>query len=91
VPDAASTTRIVLQVGGSFGAALLAVVLARQFSHGAATPAAHASAFNTAFWWSIGFSVLALLPAFSLPSMTGKKKPAPGPVSSTQASTKQAS
>ena len=68
VPDAASTTRIVLQVGGSFGAAVLAVILARQFSHGAATAAAHAMAFDTAFWWSIGFSVLALIPAFLLPN-----------------------
>jgi MFS family permease len=73
VPDASSTTRIVLQVGGSFGAAVLAVVLAHQFSRGAATAAAHAMAFNTAFWWSIGFSVLALLPAFLLPSVSAKK------------------
>jgi EmrB/QacA subfamily drug resistance transporter len=72
VPDAASTTRIVLQVGGSFGAAVLAVILAHQFSHGAGTAAAHAMAFNTAFWWSIGFSVLALVPAFLLPN-TAKK------------------
>jgi MFS family permease len=73
VPDAASTTRIVLQVGGSLGAAVLAVVLARQFSHGAATAAAHAQAFNSAFWWSIGFSVVALLPALLLPGTAAKK------------------
>jgi EmrB/QacA subfamily drug resistance transporter len=76
VADAASTTRIVLQVGGSFGAAVLAVVLAHQFSRSAATTAAHALAFNTAFWWSIGFSLLALLPAFLLPGVTGNKKTA---------------
>jgi EmrB/QacA subfamily drug resistance transporter len=73
IPDASSTTRIVLQVGGSLGAAVLAVILTRQFSHGAATAAAHALAFNTAFWWSIGFSVLALAPAFLLPNATAKK------------------
>jgi EmrB/QacA subfamily drug resistance transporter len=73
VPDASSTTRIVLQVGGSFGAAVLSVVLAHQLSRGAATTAAHAIAFNTAFWWSIGFSILALLPAFLLPGVRAKK------------------
>jgi EmrB/QacA subfamily drug resistance transporter len=73
VSDASSTTRIVLQVGGSFGAAVLSVVLAHQLSHGAATTAAHAMAFNTAFWWSIGFSMLALMPAFLLPGVTAKK------------------
>jgi len=73
VPDASSTTRIVLQVGGSFGAAVLAVILASKFSHGAATAAAHAAAFDTAFWWSIGFSVVALLPAMLLPNISTKK------------------
>jgi hypothetical protein len=79
VPDASSTTRIVLQVGGSLGAAVLAVILAHQLSHGAATAAAHAMAFNTAFWWSIGFSVLALVPAFLLPSAAAKKTAAQAP------------
>jgi hypothetical protein len=73
VPDAASTTRIVLQVGGSFGAAVLAVILAHEFTHEVATAAAHATAFNIAFWWSIGFSVLALVPAFLLPSKGAKE------------------
>jgi EmrB/QacA subfamily drug resistance transporter len=79
VPDASSTTRIVLQVGGSLGAAVLAVILAHQLSHGAATAAAHAMAFDTAFWWSIGFSVLALVPAFLLPSAAAKKTAAQPP------------
>jgi serine/threonine protein kinase len=73
VPDASSTTRIVLQVGGSFGAAVLAVILAHQLGHGAATAAGYARAFNTAFWWSIGFSVLALVPAFLLPGAAAEK------------------
>jgi EmrB/QacA subfamily drug resistance transporter len=73
VPDASSTTRIVLQVGGSFGAAVLAVILAHQLGHGAATAAGYAPAFNTAFWWSIGFSVLALVPAFLLPGAAAEK------------------
>ncbi|HEY7146004.1 MAG TPA: DHA2 family efflux MFS transporter permease subunit [Streptosporangiaceae bacterium] len=88
VPDASSTVRIVLQVGGSFGSAVLAIVLAHQLARGAATAAAHAMAFNTAFWWSIGFSVLALPPALLLARMTGKKAgPQPGQGAAASAAT----
>jgi MFS family permease len=74
VPDASSTIRIVQQLGGSFGAAVLAVILAHQITaHAAVTAAARATAFDTAFWWSIGFTVLALLPAFLLPRISAKK------------------
>jgi EmrB/QacA subfamily drug resistance transporter len=76
VPDASSTTRIVQQLGGSFGAAVLALILTHQLTaHAAVTAAARAAAFGTAFWWSIGFTVLALLPAFLLPRV-GPARPA---------------
>jgi hypothetical protein len=69
VPDASSTTRIVQQVGGSFGASVLAVILAQQLlSHTAVTATAPGHAFNTAFWWAIGFGLLALIPALRLPT-----------------------
>lgn len=68
VPDASSTTRIAQQVGGSFGAAVLALILTSALSHHAATAAGHALAFNTAFWWAIGLGALAVLPAFFLPT-----------------------
>jgi EmrB/QacA subfamily drug resistance transporter len=67
VPDASSTTRIVQQVGGSFGAAALAVILTHQLGHVPATAVATSQAFTTAFWWAIGFGVLALIPAVLLP------------------------
>jgi hypothetical protein len=75
VPDAGSTVRIVQQVGGAFGAAVLAIVLAHELlSRGggnaaaAATDvAARAAAFDAAFWWAIGFGVLAVVPALFLP------------------------
>lgn len=74
VPDASSTTRIVLQVGGSFGAAVLAIILAHELlGHGVVTAATRGLAFNVAFWWAIGFSVLALLPALLLPSAVTQK------------------
>lgn len=73
VPDASTTTRIVQQVGGSFGAAVLAVILAHGFVTHGASAAARGAAFDTAFWWAIGFSVLALLPAFLLPSTVKRR------------------
>ena len=68
MPDA-STIRIVQQVGGSFGSAVLALILASALlSHRAVTPAARGLAFDTAFWWAIGLTALALLPAVILPA-----------------------
>jgi hypothetical protein len=51
------------QVGGSFGAAVLAVILQRGLAGHAA-----AGAYDQAFWWSLGFTALALLPALALPA-----------------------
>jgi MFS family permease len=69
VPDASTTMRIVQQVGGSFGAAVLAVILATQLaSHSVLTAAFRVAAFDTSFWWAIGFTVLALAPAIVLPT-----------------------
>ncbi len=53
VPDASSATRIIQQVGGSFGTAVLAMILVGH-------------TYNAAFWWSIGFTALAVLPALLL-------------------------
>ncbi len=54
VPDASSTTRIMQQVGGSFGTAVLALILAGH-------------SFGVAFWWSVAFTALAMIPAVLLP------------------------
>jgi hypothetical protein len=68
VPDASSMTRIAQQLGGSFGSAVLATILAQQLiSHATSGVVGHASAYNTAFWWAVGFGLLALLIAFLLP------------------------
>ena len=55
VPDASSVTRIMQQVGGSFGTAVLAVIL---IGH----------SFQATFWWSVAFTALAVLPAAMLPA-----------------------
>ncbi|MFC6157475.1 MDR family MFS transporter [Kribbella jiaozuonensis] len=62
IPHASSTTRIMQQLGGAFGAATLAVVLQKQLSgHPASTAYAHS------FAWAIGFTVIAAVPALFLP------------------------
>ncbi|MGW6199405.1 hypothetical protein ACWF0M_24865 [Kribbella sp. NPDC055110] len=62
IPHASSTTRIMQQLGGAFGAATLAVVLKSQLiGHRLETAYAHS------FGWAIGFTVLAAVPALFLP------------------------
>jgi EmrB/QacA subfamily drug resistance transporter len=68
VPHASSAVRILQMVGGSFGAAVLAVVLERQaVAHAAAGAAGLHTAFGHTFWWAIGFTVAALAPGLLLP------------------------
>jgi EmrB/QacA subfamily drug resistance transporter len=61
IQHASMNTRIVQQVGASFGTAIVAVVLQSLLDSGAA------SAFQTAFWWAVGITVVALVPALALP------------------------
>src|SRR3954468_18134228 len=68
IQHATMNTRIVQQVGGSFGTAIVAVALQSLLAHGAT------SAFRGAFWWAIGITVVALIPAIALPA----SKPAKG-------------
>jgi EmrB/QacA subfamily drug resistance transporter len=69
VPDASSTTRIVQQVGGSFGAAVLTLILVNATAHHEAiTAAGRGLAFNAAFWWAIAVAALTFLPALLLPA-----------------------
>lgn len=89
VPHASSATRIVQQVGGSFGTALLAVVLQGQIADHAADPAGRATAFGTTFLWTIAFAVLSLVPALLLPrraaKSAGTSAPTPATVSTSSA------
>jgi EmrB/QacA subfamily drug resistance transporter len=68
VPHASSATRVLQQIGGAFGTAVLAVILARQ-------AAGHplAVAFGDTFWWSLAFTALAAVPALFL---VGARRPA---------------
>jgi len=76
VPHASSATRILQQVGGSFGTAVLTVILELQLTgpgHGAGL----VTAFDRTFWWAIGFTVAGALPALLLrrPAPAGKTAP----------------
>ncbi|HUA43553.1 MAG TPA: MDR family MFS transporter [Streptosporangiaceae bacterium] len=62
IPHASSATRIVQQVGGAFGAAVLVVILSGQVHQGGSA-ASLTGAFDHTFWWCVGFSALAALPA----------------------------
>jgi MFS family permease len=62
MPHASIISRIAQQIGGSFGTAVLAVILQR-----AAERAPLSNAFHQAFWWSIGFTAIAVLLALTLP------------------------
>jgi EmrB/QacA subfamily drug resistance transporter len=73
IPRATSSVRIIQQLGGSFGVAVLAVVLQQQITDRAGgghgdSAAGLAAAYAHAFWWTLGFTALALLPALLLPS-----------------------
>ena len=63
--DATPQLNVLQRVGGSIGTAVLAVVLQRALTgtHGIA---AAASAYGTAFWWSLGLTALAIVPCIVL-------------------------
>jgi EmrB/QacA subfamily drug resistance transporter len=69
VPHGSSAIRIMQQVGGSFGVAVLAIILQSQSGH-----TGKAAAFNITFWWSIGFILVAFLLALLLPEIKPLKR-----------------
>jgi hypothetical protein len=65
VSHATPQLNVLNRVGGSIGTTILAVVLATGLRH-AHSPAAGAHAYGTAFWWSVGLALLALVPCIVL-------------------------
>jgi hypothetical protein len=69
IAHASSATRITQQLGGSFGAAVVGVILQTQIdAHGLASPGSLALAFQHSFWWTLDLTAVALVPAVLLPS-----------------------
>ncbi|MGH3319584.1 MAG: MDR family MFS transporter [Streptosporangiaceae bacterium] len=62
IPHATMNTRIIQQVGASFGTAIVAVALQSLLAHGAT------GAFQGAFWWAVGIAIAAVIPAIALPA-----------------------
>jgi MFS family permease len=76
IPHAGIITRIAQQVGGSFGVAVLAVILDTALRNvGMASTAQTATAFDQTFWWAVGFTGLAVVLSLLLP---GRTTDAPG-------------
>ncbi len=83
VPDASILSRLIQQLGGSFGTAILATVLAAGTAR-ATSPAEAAAAFDHAFWWAVAFTGVAVAVSFllpgRLPATSGSEVSAPGVV-----------
>ncbi|MEV6344276.1 MDR family MFS transporter [Actinoplanes sp. NPDC051851] len=81
MPHASTVTRIAQQVGGSVGVALLAVIL----STSATGSGSLTTGFQTAFWWTVGFTGFAVLLSFVLPAgTTALPSTAPAPAAATR-------
>jgi EmrB/QacA subfamily drug resistance transporter len=70
IPHASSGIRIMQQLGGSLGTAVLAVILQSQLA-----TQSTASAFGHTFGWALGLSVLAVVPALLLPRRAEPRLP----------------
>ena len=76
--DATPQMNVLQRLGGAIGTAVLAVVLQRSGA-GAHSSAELASAFDTAYWWSLGIALLSLIPCVVLLRAEGTKVTAPTP------------
>ena len=83
VPHASTITRIATQVGGSFGVAVLGVIL-HSATIGASTSVEVAAAFDRSFWWAIAFACTAVVLSFLLPGRPAPDKPPIAVIESTR-------
>ncbi|MFW6679071.1 MDR family MFS transporter [Lacrimispora sp. AGF001] len=83
IPHASIATRILQTIGGAFGSAVLATIVEHQLAgHSASGIQNVISAYNVAFWWSVGFTILSVIPTLLL---TVYKKPEPALLENLQA------
>lgn len=67
IPHASIATRILQTIGGAFGSAVLATIIEHQLAgHSALGIQNVVSAYNVAFWWSVGFTILSVIPTLFL-------------------------
>ncbi|MEN1966629.1 MDR family MFS transporter [Lentibacillus sp. N15] len=75
IPHASSMTRILQQIGGAFGASVLAIILQSQFhSLQAIDITARNIAFNHTFMWSTIFTAISLIFVVMLPTKLSKNQ-----------------
>jgi hypothetical protein len=68
VPHASIATRILQNIRGAFGSAILATVVEHQLTiHHISNIQMVADAFDVAFWWLIVFTVIAVIPTLFIP------------------------
>jgi EmrB/QacA subfamily drug resistance transporter len=79
VPHASIITRLAQQLGGAFGTALLAMIL-EATTNGASGISELAAGFDTAFWWAVGFTVVAVGVCITLPGRARPSATAAAPV-----------
>jgi len=77
IPHAGIITRIAQQIGGSFGVAVLALILDVALRSHSGSAVRTAAAFNQAFWWAVGFTGVALVLSLMLPGRTPTAAPSP--------------
>ncbi|GGW82161.1 MFS transporter [Streptomyces lucensis JCM 4490] len=72
IPRASAANRIIMQIGSSFGSAVLILVAQNRMDHlirtRKLTPDSLAGAYGVTFWWVIGFVVVSVLLALFIPS-----------------------
>jgi MFS family permease len=73
IPGATSAITMVQTIGASVGAAVLAAILQNRTAH---HPGALAAAFAGTFWFVLGFTAIALIPALLLPMRPPATPPA---------------
>jgi EmrB/QacA subfamily drug resistance transporter len=88
IPRATTASRILMQLGGSFGAAVVLIVLQTQITEkakaGHMSPDQLGAAFGHTFWWILAFAVAALIPAALTPG-TRPKRPDPAQAAAREA------
>lgn len=75
MPHASIITRLLQQLGGAFGTAVLAVIL-EGAAAGAATVGDYAAAFDVAFWWATAFTLVAVVACAWLPGRVPQRRAA---------------
>ncbi|UDY23736.1 MDR family MFS transporter [Nocardioides sp. Kera G14] len=76
MPDASVFTRVAQQLGGSFGTAILAVILEAAVTSGAGP----VHGFQVSFWWTVGFVAVAVVLSFLLPRSLTQPEAAPAEI-----------